>query len=135
MIDALPPAGPVDPTAGVAADEVQKSNLLLQAQLLRSQGQTDSAADLFAQAAQIEERLARARLQLGQREQAFAHQFSALSCWAQAGNWHLAITLGEQLLAEPDLGASLRAQVQDYTQLLRKRRAEWSAGIALAGAG
>jgi hypothetical protein len=129
--------GPSDtPEVGALLQERarEKSNLLLQAQALRASGQIDEAALLFAQAAVIEEELADASLKQGNRVPAFRHQFSAVGCLAQAGNWHAAILLGEHLLSQPDLPAALRMQIQEYTGILRQRRATWSADLVLAAA-
>jgi hypothetical protein len=117
------------------ADDARKSNLLLQAELLRSQLRTDEASRRFAEAAALEEQLAEACLASGRRAEAWKHRFSAESCWAQAGNFHAAILLGEQLLNETDLPPKLRAAVDQYTATLRQRRHEWSAGLMLTPLG
>jgi hypothetical protein len=113
-----------------AAEEARKSNLLLEAQLLRAEHRTDEAAIRFAQAADIEQRLSELCRAQGLQTEAWVHRFSAAGCWAQAGNFHEAITLGDELLAEVDLPAALRQRVQDYTATLRRRRQQWSAGLA-----
>jgi hypothetical protein len=118
-----------------AADEALKSNLILEARLLNAQQQPDAAADRFAQAAEIEERLSEICLGQGLKEKGWVHLFSAASCWAQAGNFHEAICLGDQLLAQVDLPLPLRQRVQDFTQVLRQRRAQWAAGLALIATG
>jgi hypothetical protein len=126
--------GEPDPDKSFAADEARKSNLLLEAQLLRARQQTDEAAVKFALAAELEERLAEACLRRGLRTEAWAHRFSAAGCWAQAGNFHEAITVGDELLADPDVPPGLRERVQAYTTALR-RREQCSAGLALATMG
>lgn len=126
---------PREPDDCLTADEVRKSNLLLEAGLLRSQLQTDEASRRFAAAAALEEQLAEACVAKGQRAEAWRHRFSAESCWAQAGNFHAAITLGEQLLDEPDLPTKLRAAVDRYTTALRQRRHEWAKGLVLTPTG
>jgi hypothetical protein len=115
------------------ADEVRKSNLLLEAHLLQAQ-QPDEAADRFARAAEIEERLSQECRDRGLPEKSWVHQFSAAGCWAQAGNFHEAITLGDELLAVPDLPPRLRQQVQEFTQTLRQRRRQWLAALAVPAA-
>ena len=124
-----------DPDSNFAAHQALKSKLLLEAQLLRARGETDEAAVKFAQAAELEQRLSEACLAKGLRAEAWVHRFSAGGCWAQAGNFHEAILLGEELLAQPDLAAKLRERVQEYTAALRRRRAQWSAGLAVATSG
>jgi hypothetical protein len=55
----------------------------------------------------------------------FIHRFSALSCWAQAGNIYQAIAMSEELLARPDLPDHLRQRIQGHVQLLQARRMRW----------
>jgi hypothetical protein len=121
--------------AAFEADETLKSNLILEARLLSAQQQPDAAADRFARAAEIEERLSTICVERGLKEKAWVHSFSAASCWAQAGNFHQAICLGDQLLAQSGLPARLRSRVQEFTQILRQRRTQWAAGLALTAAG
>ncbi len=121
--------------ASFDADEALKSNLIVEAQLLSTQQQPDAAADRFAQAAEIEERLSSRCAGLGLREKSWVHLFSAASCWARAGDFHTAIGLGEQLQAEAGLPPRLRQRVQEFTDTIRQRRTQWAAGLALtAGA-
>ncbi len=121
--------------ASFDADEALKSRLIVEAQLLSAQQQPDAAADRFAQAAEIEERLIARCAAQGLREKSWLHQFSAASCRAHAGDFHTAIGLGEQLLAQADLPPRLRQRVQEFTQALRQRRRQWGAGLMLtAGA-
>ena len=89
--------------AAFVADEAQKSHLLLEAQLLRAQQQAEAAADKLVEAAMIEERLRERCFTMGLREKAFVHGFSAASCWAQAGDFHHAIGVCQDLLAHADL--------------------------------
>jgi hypothetical protein len=117
--------------ASFEADEALKSNLIVEAQLLSAQQQPDAAADRFARAAEIEERLNSRCADQGLREKSWVHLFSAASCWARAGDFHTAIGLGEQLQAEPDLPPRLRQRVQEFTDTIRKRRTQWAAGLVL----
>jgi hypothetical protein len=114
------------------ADEALKSNLIVEAQMLSAQQQPDAAADRFAQAAEIEERLGSHCADHGLREKSWVHLFSAASCWARAGDFHTAIGLGEQLQAETGLPPRLRAAIQEFTDTIRKRRTQWAADLALA---
>ncbi len=118
--------------ASFEADEALKSSLIVEAQLLSARQQSDSAADRFAQAAEIEERLGARCGEQGLREKSWVHLFSAASCWARAGDFHTAIGIGEQLQAEAELPARLRQSVQEFTQTIRKRRTEWANGMVLA---
>jgi len=44
-----------------------------------------------------------------------------------AGNFHAAICLGDQLLAQSDLPPRFRQRVREFTQILRQRRNQWPA--------
>jgi hypothetical protein len=112
-------------------DEIRKSNLLMEAQALRAQGQADAAADRFAEAAELEERLAESAAAAGNRAAEWQHALSAAGCWAQAGNFYAAITITDELLAVPDLPSNLRTQVTAYAAAIRARREQWSAGLPL----
>jgi hypothetical protein len=121
--------------ASFDTEETRKSNLLLEAQFLVAQQQHDEAAVKFAHAAEIEEHLSDICEAKGLMEKAWVHRFSAVSCWAGAGNIHEAITLGDELLGRTDLPERLRQRVHDYVQTLRRRRAQWWAEAALATTG
>ena len=82
-------------------------------------------------AARIEESLAQHYSAQGQLEKASLHRYSAMSLWAQAGNFYQAIALGEELLASADLLERLRQRVQSYTHTLRLRRARWHEELGL----
>jgi hypothetical protein len=121
--------------ASFEADEILKSNLIVEAQLLSDQQRPDAAADRFAQAAEIEERLSSRCVDLGLPEKSWVHLFSAASCWGRAGDFHTAIRLGEQLLIGTGLPPRLRQRVQEFTDTIRRRRTQWAAGLVLtAGA-
>jgi hypothetical protein len=115
------------------AKEALKSALIMEARLLREQ-QDEAAASRFAEAAAIEEQLSELCEAHGLVEKANVHRFSAASCWAQAGNFYRAVVLCDDLLARTDLSARLWQRVSDYAQILRQRRAEWYAGLALEAA-
>jgi hypothetical protein len=112
--------------AAFAAEESRKSNLLLQATLLREQGQ-EEAAIRFAEAADIEERLGATCVSRGLTEKSFVHRFSAASCWAQAGNLYRAIQLCQELLADTSVPARLRLRIERYLNTLRTRLNQWYA--------
>src|SRR5215216_4591643 len=98
------------------ADETLKSNLLLEGRLLNARQQPDAAADCFARAAEVEERLGARCAALGLREKSHVHLFSAASCWARAGDFYTAISRGEQLLGRDDLPPRLRQRIEEFTQ-------------------
>jgi hypothetical protein len=107
------------------ADQTRKSNLLLEGRLLEAQGQFDAAAEKFATAAEIEERLTARCRELGLREERWVHAVSAVGCWARAGNFYTALRLGDELLADPDLTERLRRHVQAFQDTIRAKRREW----------
>jgi len=115
-------------------DEARKSQLLLHAQLLQAQQKPEEAADTFAEAAVIEERLRALCVARGLREKAFVHGFSAASCWAQAGDFHHAIVLCHELLAQAALPARLRQHIHGYVKTLCARRAQWYKELTLQDA-
>lgn len=120
-----------DLDAAFEADEVCRSNLILEAQLLRERGWADEAARKFAEAAQIEESLSQRCAAQGLIEKSFLHRFSALSLWAQAGAFYQAIALGDELLASPALPERLRQRIQTYSDKLRTWRAHWYEELAM----
>jgi hypothetical protein len=124
---ALPPADPE-----LDALEIRKSNLILEAELLKAQGRGDAADGRFAEAAEIEERLWTACAKLGFHEKAWMHLFSAASCWAQAGDFYHAVSLAESLLAEPNVPERLRSRIQEFANTIRTRRAAFSQEMQLA---
>ncbi len=99
------------------AEETRKSNLILQATLLRELGQSEEATRKFAEAAVIEEKLRDRCTELGLTEKSFIHAFSAADCWAKAGDFYHAITLCDDLLTCP--GMTDRLRVQEYAVTLR----------------
>lgn len=108
--------------AAFQAEETHKSDLILQATLLREQGQSEEASRKFAEAAAIEEQLRDRCTELGLIEKFFIHAFSAAGCWAKAGDFYHAITLCDDLLARPDMTDRLRRHIQEYADTLRARR-------------
>jgi tetratricopeptide (TPR) repeat protein len=117
-----------------AADEVRKSNLILEGRLLEARQQLDEAAQKFAQAAEYEERLGNQCVTLGLSDRASLHLYSAASCWARAGNFFRAIALCDDLLRRSGLPDALRRQIENYVHVLRGRRAQWAAELTLAPA-
>jgi hypothetical protein len=116
------------------AEEARASNLLLEGQLLEAQGQPDTAAEKFATAAAIDERLGARSRELGLRELAWVHEVSAVGGWARAGNFYTAERLADQLLADPDLTERLRRHVEAFLAAVRARRREWSEHVGAARA-
>ncbi|GDX41385.1 hypothetical protein LBMAG21_16770 [Armatimonadota bacterium] len=108
------------------AEETRKSNLLLQAALLREQGRYERAATLFAEAAAIEERLAESAEAKGDVSRALRHRFSAASGWAQAGDFYHALALLHSLEERADAPPALRERIQAFSQVVNEQRERWS---------
>jgi tetratricopeptide (TPR) repeat protein len=126
---ALPPL-----PASYTATVVEKSNLLLRANLLEAQQQFDDAAELFAKAARIEAQLATIAQQYGQVDTAIVHFVSEMSCWAAAGDTYRALARGQELLALATLAPAQRTHIADFVQQVAARRRTWmqSWGYAVA---
>jgi hypothetical protein len=116
------------------AEEIRKSNLILEAHLLRDLQRVDEAAAKLAEAAPIEERLGAECEAKGLLEKSWVHRYSAACCWAKAGNLLRAIALADELLARNDLPDRLRQSIHDYVRSLRSRRAQWTLEDASAKA-
>lgn len=106
-------------------DEARKSQLILEAHALRGRGEDELAAATFAEAAAIEEHLTARCEAYGLTAKSLVQRFSAVSCWAQAGNFYAAIALGDEMLDRADLSGRLREQVCTYIDTLRTRRSQW----------
>ena len=119
--------------AAFKREEIKKSNLLLDIQLLRAQQKgSDEIVAKFAQAASLEEHLSQCCARKGLREKFFVHRFSAASCWAGAGNFYRALVLCDELLKLRDLPDALRQRIQQYEQTIRTRLAQLNQEIAMA---
>lgn len=111
-------------------EEERKSHLVLEANLLKEQNRYQEAADRFADAARIEEKLSDVLTEQDLTEKYFVHRFSAASCWAHAGNIYQAIVMCNDLLQHPDLPEALEQRIEEYLQVLQARREEWVARLA-----
>lgn len=107
------------------ADEQRKSNLILEANLLKAREEYEAAAEKFAAAAEIEEKLVEQLVHLNRREKAFVHLFSAVSCWAQAGDLHRALVLGADLVGFEGISPPRKQSAQEYVEVLRSRYLQW----------
>lgn len=105
--------------------EREKSRLILEAHMLKAQMRFAEAAERFAQAARYEHELADWADAQGFSDLRYLHAFSALSCWAQAGDPHRALVLGRKLLDSGTLTAAQRAQLQSYYSTLEQRWVRW----------
>lgn len=107
------------------AIEREKARLLLEAHFLKAQMNFAEAAERFEQAARYEDKLATWAEIQGLTDLSYLHAFSALSCWAQAGDPHRALTLGRKLLQTGKLTEPQRAQLQSYYDTLEQRWVSW----------
>lgn len=107
------------------AIERDKSRLLLDAHMLKGQGCLTDAAERFAQAARYEEQLAEWAAVQGLTDLFYLHTFSALSCWAQAGDPHRALQMSHALLGAPNLTVRQRDQLAEYQATLEQRWISW----------
>ena len=105
--------------------EARKSDLLLQAALLRDQGELEQASERFAAAAEIEERLAANAEARNEMEKALRSRYSAASAWAHAGDFHHALALLRDLEARPDTPTALRARIRAFAERVQEQRERW----------
>lgn len=108
-----------------AEEEVKKSNLLLQAALLRDQGELEQASERFAAAAEIEERLAADAEAHHDWEKALRLRYSAASGWAYAGDFHHALALLRTLEAHADTPLALRCRIHAFAERVQAQREQW----------
>ena len=106
-------------------EEGRKSGLLLQAALLRAEGQEELAASRFAEAATLEEQLAQRAEADGNAQRALRSRFSAASAWANAGDFHHALTLLQALEQRADVPEPLKVRVRAFAETLRVQRRQW----------
>lgn len=107
--------------------EREKSRLLLEAHTLKAQARFIEAAERFAQAARYEEQLADWAANQALTDLYYLHAFSALSCWAQAGDPHRALQMSYSLLSASSLTARQRSQLEQYQEMLEQRWVSWMA--------
>ena len=104
---------------------IEKSNLLLRANMLEAQSLFDQAAELFAKSANIEAQLTAAAQQDGRLDAALIHLVSEMSCWAAAGDTYHALSRGQQMLALPTLTAAQRTHIREFVDQVNQRRHAW----------
>lgn len=111
--------------ANLQVVEREKARLLLEAHRLKAQQQFVEAAERFAQAARHEQLLAEWATAQGLHDISYLHAFSALSCWAQAGDPHRALEMSQTLLKSDRLTDPQNAQLQAYHNTLEQRWVSW----------
>lgn len=106
---------------------IEKSNLLLRANMFEAQRQFDEAAELFAKSAALEAQLAATAQQYGQPDMALIHLISEMSCWAAAGDTYHAFIQGKKVLTFPTLTSAQKTHITDFIERLNQRRHSWMA--------
>lgn len=106
-------------------EEARKSDLLLQAALLRAEGQEVLSASRFAEAAALEEQLSRLADAEGDVPRALRSYFIAASAWASAGDFHHALSLLQILELRADAPESLKDRARAFGETLRNQRRQW----------
>lgn len=114
-------------------EEAHKSALLLQAALLRAEGQEEQAASHFAEAAAIEERLGQCADAEGNAARAIRSHFSAACAWASAGDFYHALTLLQLLEQRADASEPLKTRAHAFAETLRVQRQRWQHKLQEAG--
>lgn len=105
--------------------EREKARLLLEVHTLKTQAHFTEAAERFAQAAHQEEQLADWAAHQELPDLYYLHAFSALSCWAQAGDPHRALQMSHALLQTAPLTTRQRTQLEQYQATLEQRWVSW----------
>ena len=111
-----------DPSETIENLEGEKSNLLLEAQMLVATGNLTAAIARYALAAPNEERIATYYRDQGQSALAARHLFSAAVCRAKTGNLHDAITLFDALSASSDTPGRLKVDALLLAASLREQQ-------------
>lgn len=114
-------------------EEARKSSLILQATLLRAEGQEEQAASRFAEVAALEEQLGRRADAEGNALRAVRSQFSAASAWANAGDFYHALSLLQLLEQRADAPEPLKMRAHTFAETLRVQRQHWQNTLQEAG--
>lgn len=95
--------------------------------MLEEQGDVDTALNLYAQAAELEEQIAEYSRSIGLLEKAWYDTLSAAGCWARAGDPYRALQHYEALLNDPAVSVAMRRVVRELDDKVRERRRQWVA--------
>jgi hypothetical protein len=87
---------------------VQKSRLLIEARLLWEREEFESAVDLYAKVASLEEELMQLALDAGVSTVFFIHAFSGAYSWIRAGNYYQARQICRAILSRPEITPPLQ---------------------------
>ncbi|MGC4045243.1 MAG: hypothetical protein QM758_15735 [Armatimonas sp.] len=99
--------------------DTQKSKLLIEARVLFEKGNEESAIDMYATAASLEEELMQECKAVSLWIKFFSHAFSAIHCWARAGNFYRARQICQMVLQHPELSEPQRQNAIEVLTALR----------------
>jgi hypothetical protein len=105
--------------------EVKKSNLILEAGILKAKGCLEEAAIKFAEAGGLEEELQCFCQQNGFEKKSFVHAFSAVYCWIHAGDTHHALVLCKNIFKQKGLTEPLKQKAEQLLNDLHKMRKQY----------
>ena len=106
--------------------DAQKGKLLIDARILHERGQEDAASELYAVIAPLEEELMQHCQSVAVWPVFFSHAFSAIHCWAKAGNFYRARQLCTAILIHPETTPALREKAELILSALREgQQAYW----------
>jgi hypothetical protein len=102
----------------------EKSNLLLEAQMLIGVGNPDEAMERYALAAPMEVRIARFYARNGDKDMAARHRFSAAVCFAKSGSLRDAMKLFDALGRDRDTPGQYKGDALLWAARLRQQQHE-----------
>ncbi len=102
----------------------QKSTLLLEAQMLVATDSPDEAVERYAQAAPMEERIARYYARNKEKDLAALHRFSAAVCYMKSGSLRHALKLFEALGREQTIPRQYKVDALFLAARLRQQQRE-----------
>jgi hypothetical protein len=111
--------------AGYREKTAHKSNLSIEAWILRETGYLEEAATKFAEAGRLEEELQCFCLEHGFIQKSFVHAFSSVYCWVYAGDTHHALVLCENIFKQKGLTEPLKQKAEQLLDSLHKTRKQY----------
>lgn len=111
--------------SSLKADDKRRATLILEGHWLRAQQQHGAAADLFAEAAELEQPIIEWAQANEKHDFAYIHILSQVSLWAQAGNPRQALKLIDKYRQNSVLSAFQLEELQKYHATLQEQLAIW----------
>ena len=102
----------------------EKSNLLLEAQMLIGTGEPEQAIERYALAAPLEKRLAAFYIRRGNTDMAARHRFSAALCYAKSGSIRDALKIFDALSWDKNAPEQYQADALLWAVRLRQQQRE-----------